>query len=51
MTCARGKERKAAAELAERMDEVRHGMIGQQSETDQAATAINEMSPLCDDQG
>lgn len=33
-----------AARLAASMDEVRHGMIGQQSETDQAATAINEMS-------
>ncbi|HEK0906932.1 TPA: methyl-accepting chemotaxis protein [Pseudomonas putida] len=33
-----------AARLATSMDEVRHGMIGQQSETDQAATAINEMS-------
>ncbi|HGM5581267.1 TPA: methyl-accepting chemotaxis protein [Pseudomonas putida] len=33
-----------AARLAASMDEVRYGMIGQQSETDQAATAINEMS-------
>ncbi len=33
-----------AARLATSMNEVRHGMIGQQSETDQAATAINEMS-------
>ncbi|EKT4468355.1 methyl-accepting chemotaxis protein [Pseudomonas putida] len=33
-----------AARLAASMDEVRHGMIGQQSETDQAATAINQMS-------
>ncbi|MEX5341647.1 methyl-accepting chemotaxis protein [Pseudomonas sp. I2] len=33
-----------AARLAASMNEVRHGMIGQQSETDQAATAINEMS-------
>jgi methyl-accepting chemotaxis protein len=33
-----------AARLALSMDEVRHGMLGQQSETDQAATAINEMS-------
>ncbi|QXI41965.1 methyl-accepting chemotaxis protein [Pseudomonas wayambapalatensis] len=33
-----------AARLAASMDDVRHGMIGQQSETDQAATAINEMS-------
>ncbi|HDS1737236.1 MULTISPECIES: methyl-accepting chemotaxis protein [Pseudomonas] len=33
-----------AACLAASMNEVRHGMIGQQSETDQAATAINEMS-------
>ncbi|MDZ4017290.1 methyl-accepting chemotaxis protein [Pseudomonas sichuanensis] len=33
-----------AARLAGSMDEVRHGMIGQQSETDQAATAINEMT-------
>ena len=33
-----------AARLASSMDEVRHGMLGQQSETDQVATAINEMS-------
>jgi len=33
-----------AERLAHSMDEVRHGMLGQQSETDQAATAINEMS-------
>ncbi|WP_248919450.1 methyl-accepting chemotaxis protein [Pseudomonas entomophila] len=33
-----------AARLAGSMSEVRHGMIGQQSETDQAATAINEMT-------
>ncbi|NWC81008.1 methyl-accepting chemotaxis protein [Pseudomonas putida] len=33
-----------AARLATSMNEVRHGMLGQQSETDQAATAINEMS-------
>ncbi|POA32670.1 MULTISPECIES: methyl-accepting chemotaxis protein [unclassified Pseudomonas] len=33
-----------AARLAASMNEVRHGMLGQQSETDQAATAINEMS-------
>ncbi|MFJ4155666.1 methyl-accepting chemotaxis protein [Pseudomonas sp. NPDC089752] len=33
-----------AARLALSMNEVRHGMLGQQSETDQAATAINEMS-------
>ena len=33
-----------AARLASSMDEVRHGMLGQQSETDQAATAINEMT-------
>ena len=33
-----------AKRLASSMDEVRHGMLGQQSETDQAATAINEMS-------
>ena len=33
-----------AARLAASMDEVRHGMLGQQSETDQAATAINEMT-------
>ena len=33
-----------AASLASSMDEVRQGMLGQQSETDQAATAINEMS-------
>ena len=30
--------------LAERMGSVRQGMLSQQSETDQAATAINEMS-------
>ena len=33
-----------AARLASSMDEVRHGMLGQQSETDQAATAINQMT-------
>ena len=33
-----------AARLAASMNEVRHGMLGQQSETDQAATAINEMT-------
>jgi methyl-accepting chemotaxis protein len=33
-----------AARLAVSMNDVRHGMLGQQSETDQAATAINEMS-------
>ena len=33
-----------AARLAASMDDVRHGMLGQQSETDQAATAINQMS-------
>ncbi|MFA7892904.1 methyl-accepting chemotaxis protein [Pseudomonas putida] len=33
-----------AARLAASMSDVRHGMLGQQSETDQAATAINEMS-------
>lgn len=33
-----------AARLAASMSNVRHGMLGQQSETDQAATAINEMS-------
>ncbi len=33
-----------AARLAASMGEVRQGMLGQQSETDQAATAINEMS-------
>lgn len=33
-----------AARLAKSMDDVRQGMLGQQSETDQAATAINEMS-------
>ncbi|WP_375738140.1 methyl-accepting chemotaxis protein [Pseudomonas boanensis] len=33
-----------AARLAGSMDDVRQGMLGQQSETDQAATAINEMS-------
>jgi methyl-accepting chemotaxis protein len=33
-----------AARLAGSMNEVQHGMLGQQSETDQAATAINEMT-------
>ncbi|RMQ41927.1 Methyl-accepting chemotaxis protein [Pseudomonas cichorii] len=33
-----------AAHLAAGMKDVRHGMLGQQSETDQVATAINEMS-------
>jgi len=33
-----------AGSLAASMSEVRQGMLGQQSETDQAATAINEMS-------
>lgn len=33
-----------AARLAASMNEVRHGMLDQQSETDQAATAINEMT-------
>ncbi|MCY1293106.1 Methyl-accepting chemotaxis protein (MCP) signaling domain protein [compost metagenome] len=33
-----------AKRLAGGMDQVRGGMLGQQSETDQAATAINEMS-------
>ncbi|CAD5109074.1 methyl-accepting chemotaxis protein [Pseudomonas carbonaria] len=33
-----------AKRLADGMDRVRGGMLGQQSETDQAATAINEMS-------
>ena len=33
-----------AVRLASSMDDVRQGMLGQQSETDQAATAINEMS-------
>lgn len=33
-----------ASRLASSMHEVRRGMLGQQSETDQAATAINEMS-------
>ncbi|MBA1202012.1 methyl-accepting chemotaxis protein [Pseudomonas capeferrum] len=33
-----------AGRLAASMDEVRQGMLGQQSETDQAATAINQMS-------
>jgi methyl-accepting chemotaxis protein len=33
-----------AAQLASNMNEVRLGMLGQQSETDQAATAINEMT-------
>ena len=31
-------------DMAERMSAVRQGMLSQQSETDQAATAINEMS-------
>ncbi|MDN4546696.1 methyl-accepting chemotaxis protein [Pseudomonas sp. C32] len=33
-----------AARLASSMNDVRQGMLGQQSETDQAATAINEMT-------
>jgi methyl-accepting chemotaxis protein len=33
-----------AAQLASSMNDVRQGMLGQQSETDQAATAINEMT-------
>jgi methyl-accepting chemotaxis protein len=33
-----------STKLAHSMQEVREGMLGQQSETDQAATAINEMS-------
>lgn len=33
-----------AAQLAASMNEVRSGMLGQQSETDQAATAINQMT-------
>ncbi len=33
-----------AGRLASSMSEVRQGMIGQQNETDQAATAINEMT-------
>jgi len=33
-----------AGRLAESMKDVRQGMLGQQSETDQAATAINEMT-------
>ncbi|WP_295474969.1 methyl-accepting chemotaxis protein [uncultured Pseudomonas sp.] len=33
-----------AANLASGMSDVRRGMLGQQSETDQVATAINEMS-------
>lgn len=33
-----------AARLASSMNDVRHGMLGQQSETDQVATAINEMT-------
>ncbi len=33
-----------AVHLAAGMSDVRHGMLGQQSETDQVATAINQMS-------
>jgi methyl-accepting chemotaxis protein len=33
-----------AVRLAAGMSEVRHGMLGQQSETDQVATAINQMT-------
>ncbi|WP_028694410.1 methyl-accepting chemotaxis protein [Pseudomonas cremoricolorata] len=33
-----------AAQLAASMSDVRQGMLGQQSETDQAATAINQMT-------
>lgn len=45
-TVARTAERldQGAAHLAAGMNDVRHGMLGQQSETDQVATAINEMS-------
>ncbi|MCF5724589.1 methyl-accepting chemotaxis protein [Pseudomonas syringae] len=35
-----------AARLANSMNDVQHGMLGQQSETDQAATAINEMTAI-----
>ena len=45
-TVARTAKRldEGAARLASSMNEVQHGMLGQQSETDQAATAINEMT-------
>lgn len=41
---AAGRLDEGARSLASAMGQVRHGMLGQQSETDQAATAINEMS-------
>ncbi|MBX9753214.1 MAG: methyl-accepting chemotaxis protein, partial [Pseudomonadaceae bacterium] len=41
---AAGRLNDDAERLANNMQNVRSGMLGQQSETDQAATAINEMS-------
>ncbi len=41
---ATGRLDEGAQALASSMGQVRQGMLGQQSETDQAATAINEMS-------
>ncbi|MFV3304546.1 methyl-accepting chemotaxis protein [Pseudomonas sp. NY15181] len=41
---AAGRLDEGARSLASTMGQVRQGMLGQQSETDQAATAINEMS-------
>ncbi len=41
---AAGRLDEGARSLANTMGQVRQGMLGQQSETDQAATAINEMS-------
>ncbi|MFV3370277.1 methyl-accepting chemotaxis protein [Pseudomonas sp. NY15435] len=41
---AAGRLDEGARSLANSMGQVRQGMLGQQSETDQAATAINEMS-------
>ncbi|MEP9316334.1 methyl-accepting chemotaxis protein [Pseudomonas sp. LABIM340] len=41
---AAGRLDEGARSLASSMGQVRQGMLGQQSETDQAATAINEMS-------
>jgi methyl-accepting chemotaxis protein len=41
---AAGRLDEGARTLAQSMGQVRQGMLGQQSETDQAATAINEMS-------
>ena len=44
VTQSAGQLDTGAADLARSMARVRQGMLGQQSETDQAATAINEMT-------